>query len=165
MKSLQSSTWKRPDAVAAKDFSPRPAGAVVHPITVTWGDCDPARIAYTGRLPWFALDAINGWWTAIVGHGWYHMEIDQNLGTPFVKLNMEFFQPVTPRHELLCHVWPERLGETSIAFRVDGEQDGVLCFSTETVSVFTTADQFTKAKPPQSLSQIIAQHLPKEGSA
>lgn len=33
----------------------------IHDIRVTWGDFDPARIACTGRLPWFALDAINAW--------------------------------------------------------------------------------------------------------
>ena len=33
--------------------------AFVHPVNVTWADCDPAKIAYTARLPYFALDAIN----------------------------------------------------------------------------------------------------------
>jgi len=101
----------------------RPAGAHVHDIRVTWGDCDPAKIAYTGRLPWFALDAINGWWeTHLGGDGWFQMELDRNVGTPFVRLEMDFKSPVTPRHRLNCHVWPVRLGETSITFRVDGVQ-------------------------------------------
>ena len=33
----------------------------VHEIRVGWGDCDPAKIAYTGRLPAFALEAIDAW--------------------------------------------------------------------------------------------------------
>ena len=37
----------------------RPDNAHRHVIRVTWGDCDPARIAYTGRLPVFALEAID----------------------------------------------------------------------------------------------------------
>ena len=35
-------------------MTPRPASAFAHKINVTWGDCDPARIVYTARLPWFA---------------------------------------------------------------------------------------------------------------
>ncbi len=140
-------------------MSIRPSSAYRHEIRVTWGDCDPARIAYTGRLPWFALDAINAWWEHHLGQGWYQLELDRNIGTPFVRLEMDFLSPVTPRHRLVCHVWPSRLGESSIAFRVDGEQDGVLCFSTATVSVFTTADAFVKRRPPEDIRDLLSPHL------
>jgi acyl-CoA thioesterase FadM len=139
----------------------RPDKALCHRIRVTWGDCDPAKIAYTARLPWFALDAINAWWEAhLDGDGWFQMELDRNVGTPFVRLEMDFRAPVTPRHELLCYVWPERLGQTSITFRVDGEQDGALCFSTRTVSVFTVADQFRKQVPPDDIRDIVRSAMP-----
>jgi 4-hydroxybenzoyl-CoA thioesterase len=138
----------------------RPANAFQHEIRVTWGDCDPARIAYTGRLPWFALDAINAWWEAkLGGDGWFQMEVDRNVGTPFVRLEMDFSSPVTPRHELICHVWPAQLGNTSITFRVDAEQNGKLCFSTRTVSVFIVADQFRKQPPPDDIRQIVQSHI------
>ena len=139
----------------------RPAQAHRHAIRVTWGDCDPARIVYTARLPWFALDAINGWWeTHLGGDGWFQMELDRNVGTPFVRLEMDFQRPVTPRHELVCHVWPVRLGETSITFRVDGEQDGRLRFSCRTVSVFIVADEFRKQPPPDGIRALVERHLP-----
>ena len=141
-------------------MEPRPQEAYQHEVRVTWGDCDPARIAYTGRLPWFALDAINGWWGAKLGDGWFQMELDRNVGTPFVRLEMDFQHPVTPRHRLICHVWPVALGTTSIAFRVDGEQDGRLCFSTRTVSVFITADVFSKTPPPEDIRALVEAHLP-----
>ena len=143
-------------------MDPRPATAYAHPINVTWGDCDPARIVYTARLPWFALDAINGWWEArLDGDGWYQMELDRNVGTPFVRLEMDFHSPVTPRHPLVCHVWPERLGRTSVTFRVDGEQDGVLRFSSRSVNVFTRAEDFTKQSPPEELRRVVEAHLPE----
>lgn len=138
----------------------RPNNAHRHGIRVTWGDCDPARIAYTARLPWFALDAINAWWeTNLGGDGWYQMELDRNVGTPFVRLEMDFRNPVTPRHELICHVWPVHLGKTSIAFRVDAEQDGKLCFSSRSVCVFTIADKFQKQPPPDEIRKIVERHL------
>lgn len=131
--------------------------AFVHDIRVTWGDCDPARIAYTGRLPWFALDAINAWWEHhLGGDGWFQMEIDRNLGTPFVRLEMDFKRPVTPRHVLRCHVAPVRLGETSITFQVDGFQDEKLGFTGKFTCVFIIADQFRKQRPPEDIRVMIA---------
>lgn len=142
-------------------MEPRPADAFQHVIRVTWGDCDPARIAYTARLPWFALDAIDGWWAAhLEGDGWFQMELDRNVGTPFVRLEMDFRRPVTPRHPLVCHVWPVRLGQTSITFRVDGDQDGALCFSTRTISVFIIASEFRKQPPPDDIRAIVEGKIP-----
>ncbi|MCG6901180.1 MAG: acyl-CoA thioesterase [Rhodobacter sp.] len=139
----------------------RPDTAMVHEIRVTWGDCDPARIAYTGRLPWFALDAINAWWVVnLGGDGFYQLELDRNVGTPFVRLEMDFRAPVTPRHMLCCHVWPSRLGETSITFRVDGVQDDRTCFQGRFTCVFITADQFRKQAPPADIRAMVEPHIP-----
>lgn len=128
----------------------------VHPINVTWGDCDPARIAYTARLPWFALDAINAWWEHhFDGMGWFELEIDNNIGTPFVNLSMDFRSPVTPRHKLLCETYPTRLGEKSITFGMKGRQDGVLCFEGAFTCVFTVADRFESQPAPDRLRRVI----------
>lgn len=143
-------------------MEPRPDNAHAHVIRVTWGDCDPAKIVYTARLPWFALDAINGWWEAhLDGDGWFQMELDRNLGTPFVRLEINFHHPVTPRHVLECFVWPEAVGETSITFRVDGYQDKRLCFSARTVSVFVAAQEFRKQMPPPDIRQLLDQYVAK----
>ncbi len=130
-----------------------------HEIRVTWGDCDPAKIAYTARIPWFALDAINGWWEHHAGGGWYQMELDRNLGTPFVSMKMDFRAPVTPRHRLICKVWPNHLGNTSVGFHVDGYQDGRLCFEGDFVNVFTVANEFRKESPPEQIRDIVEKHL------
>ncbi len=126
-----------------------------HEIRLGWGDCDPARIVYTGRIPAFALEAINAWWEDHFGGGWFQMELDQNLGTPFVHMSLDFRHPMTPRHRLRCAVVPVRLGETSIEFRVLGRQDGVLCFEGRFVCVFTEASTFRKAPPPPGLRAAI----------
>ncbi len=127
-----------------------------HEIRVSWGDCDPARIAYTGRLPAFALEAINGFWEHnLNGDGWFQMELDRNMGSPFVHMSMDFHSPVTPRHRLICEVWPVRLGTSSIEFRVDGYQGGTLCFSGKFVCVFIVADEFRKQAAPEEIRKII----------
>ncbi len=126
-----------------------------HEIRVTWGDCDPAKIVYTGRLPWFALDGINAWWEHHLGDDWYRMELDRNVGTPFVHMSLNFRSPVTPRHRLKLQVWPTKLGETSIGFHVNAYQDGVLCFDGDFVNVFIVANEFRKSPPPQDIRDIV----------
>ncbi|EBA09449.1 acyl-CoA thioesterase [Sagittula stellata] len=130
-----------------------------HEIRVTWGDCDPARIAYTARIPWFALDAINAWWEEKLGGGWFQMELDRGVGTPFVNMTIDFRSPVTPRHRLLCAVRPVRLGETSVSFEVLGRQDGVLCFEGRFTCVFIAVPRFRKAPPPEDIRAVVEAHL------
>jgi len=138
--------------------------AFEHEIRVTWGDCDPARIVYTARLPWFALDAINAWWEHHLGDGWYQMEIDRNIGTPFVKMSMDFRAPVTPRHRLICKVWPNRLGGSSVGFHVEGRQEGRLCFQGDFVCVFVTAKTFEKTAPPPEILALVQAELVESGT-
>ncbi len=127
----------------------------LHRIRVGWADCDPALIAYTGRLPCFALEAIDAWWEEHIGFDWYRLNIDRNVGTPFVHLDLDFLSPVTPRHPLDCEVRLRKLGESSITFQVIGRQDGVECFSGSFVSVFVVADKFTSQSAPPDIRSII----------
>ena len=130
-----------------------------HEIRVAWGDCDPARIAYTARIPAWALEAINAWWEAHFGGGWYQMELDHGFGTPFVHMSLDFRTPITPRHRLICAVAPTRLGETSVEFRVVGRQDGVLCFEGRFVCVFSAAGFPRKAPPPPEVRALLLRQI------
>lgn len=138
----------------------RPESAHTYRTRVNWGDCDPAKIVYTGKLPAIALDAINNWWEShLDGDGWFQMELDRNVGTPFVRLEMDFSYPVTPRHELICRVWPAQVGKSSVTFRVDGWQDDKLCFRTRTVSVFIIADSFSKQPIPADFRELLNRYV------
>ncbi len=127
----------------------------IHTIKVTWGDCDPAKIAYTGRIPNWCLDAINAFLDHHIGGGWYFQEIDHDMGMPFVSMSLDFRAPVTPRYPLECEVWPERLGTTSVTFRVVGRQNGTLCFEGSFVEVFIQASTFTKQAPPERVRSVL----------
>lgn len=133
-----------------------PDAVFTHEIRVAWGDCDPERIVYTGRIPWFALDAINAWWEHHTGgEGWYHFVVDRGFGLPFVHMSFDFRAPITPRHRLKCRVWPTKLGETSISFRVEGYQAETLCFEGRFTSVFVITDEFRKTRPPEDIRAIV----------
>jgi 4-hydroxybenzoyl-CoA thioesterase len=141
-----------------------PAGAgepevFTHVIRVGWGDCDPALIAFTGRLPVFAIESIDAWWEHHFGAGWYQMELDRGLGTPFVHMSLDFRVPVTPRHRLECRTWPVALGKTSVSFRVDGVQNGVVCFSGRFVCVFAVPQALKKRPPPEEVRALLERHI------
>lgn len=150
------------------DASPNPEpilemGVLEHEIRVIWGDCDPAKIVYTARIPWFALDAIDAWWEHHLGEaGWFFLNIERNIGTPFVHMSMDFTAPMTPKHRLKCLVRPMKLGTTSIEFQVIGLQNDIECFRGRFVCVFAVADIFRKQKVPADIRELIEPLLPVE---
>ncbi|WP_099864233.1 acyl-CoA thioesterase [Pararhizobium haloflavum] len=135
----------------------------VHDITVRWSDCDPANIAYTGRIPNFALEAIDAWWAAKIGIDWFELNLDRNTGTPFVKLSMEFLSPITPRHTLRCTVRLTKLGRTAMTFAVDGHQDGKASFAGEFVCVAVQADRFKATPLPEDMRLTMESLVDAEG--
>ncbi len=138
------------------DAKPIIPAAYEHEIRVNWGDCDPAKIAYTARIPEWALESIDSWWEKHLGDaGWFHLNVDRNLGTPFVHMSIDFSAPITPRHRLICKVRPVRLGDTSIEFCIEGYQDGILCFTGRFINVFVVADKFKKLRVPEDIRGFI----------
>lgn len=134
----------------------------IHEITVRWADCDPARIAYTGRIPDFALEAIDAWWEAVIGHGWYSLNVDRGTGAPFVHLSLDFRAPVTPRHKLVCAVELLKVGKTSVRFRVTGQQDNQVCFEGEFVEVLVRAEEHGKVDAPNWIREKLLARLETE---
>ncbi len=141
-----------------------PAGAepFEYTIRVGWADCDPETIAFTGRIPYFALEAIDAWWETHMGIDWYALNVDRNVGTPFVHMSLDFSSPVTPRHRLICTVELIKVGNRSIHYRVCGYQDGTLCFKGKFVSVFVAAKALGKLEPPADLLALLASHVVAE---
>ncbi|EGD57511.1 thioesterase superfamily protein [Novosphingobium nitrogenifigens DSM 19370] len=104
---------------------------------VSFVDCDPAGIAYTGRLVDIAIQSIEVFWHAVLdGQGWYELQEEHGLGMPFVQLESRFRSPVTPRGLLDCTVEPVALGRSSVSFCVTAQQDGLHCFELRSVSAF-----------------------------
>ncbi|MEW5420523.1 acyl-CoA thioesterase [Amorphus sp. 3PC139-8] len=138
------SDGKGPGSETDAAWKPGGLSTFVHPIKVRWADCDLATIAYTGRIPNFALEAIDAWWEAVVGFDWYRLSMDKGYSTPFVHMSIDFLSPVTPRSVLECAVRPLTVGDSSIRFEVVGRQAGVRCFAGEFVCVFIETGPFEK---------------------
>lgn len=128
---------------------------------VGFGDCDPARIAYTGRIPEFALEAIDAFWESLLGgDNWFTFNVDQGIGTPFVNMQFDFRAPITPRNPLELLVAPVALGASSIRFAVTGSQAGILCFESTFVCVFVALPEVCKIPVPHRIRTALQQAYP-----
>jgi acyl-CoA thioesterase FadM len=110
----------------------------VHARRVRWGEADPARIAYTARFLDFAMDAIEAFLLDRLGAGFYELNVDQAIGTPFVHVEIDFRSPLTPRDLLETEVRLARLGGGSLTFAVRGRVGERLAF--EGKMICATAD-------------------------
>ncbi len=143
-----------------------PPGPFRHVIDVGWGDTDPAQIAYTSNIPAWALRAIEAWFKACVGVGWYELNIDLGVGTPFVNLACTFHAPITPRHDLRMDVTVTRIGRTSLTCGVAGYQEqGKCCFSGEFVCVFIDSVRVNPVVIPKQMRANIRRFADAQGSS
>ena len=123
---------------------------------VGFGDCDPALIAYTGKIADFALEALDAFWDEVLeGEGWYHMNVEKGYGMPFVRMEYDFRSPVRSGPPLFCRVRPVTLGTTSVTMEVEGEQDGRSCFAARFVSVFTVKADHSKIEIPEHIRSAL----------
>ncbi len=133
----------------------KPIEEFIFSINVRWADCDPALIAYTGRVPYFALESIEAWWEHFVGMNWFVLNLDRGIGTPFAHMSFDFRSPITPRHQLQCQVKLLKIGSSSLRFSVCGRQNGVLCFEGEFVSVIVVSKSLRPQPVPAEILKII----------
>ena len=129
---------------------------------VRWADSDPAMIAYTGRLPEMCLEAIEAWCRERLGHGWYEMNRDLGVGTPFVHLSVDFRGPVTPRDELALTVLLHRTGGSSLHLGVVAAPFGVperVCFEGRFVCAFVKAGVMKAIPIPEIFQDALAREV------
>jgi acyl-CoA thioesterase FadM len=100
----------------------------IHARRIRWGECDPARIAYTARFLDFAMDAIEAFLLDRLDAGFYELNVDHAAGTPFVRVELDFRSPLTARDTLETEVRLLRLGGASLTFGVSGRVGARLCF-------------------------------------
>ncbi|MBT7759142.1 MAG: DUF924 family protein, partial [Rhodospirillaceae bacterium] len=85
---------------------------------INWGDSDTAEIAYTGSFIPIAIDALELWYEAVLGHTFYQLK-QQNMGNPAVSLHFDFHAPIVVGERLDIAIFVEKLGRTSISHRFE----------------------------------------------
>jgi len=119
---------------------------------VGFGDCDPAQIAFTGRIVDFALEALDAFWDdTLDGAGWYAMAVDKGQGMPFVRIEMDFMRPISPRLPLRFRVKPQEIGRSSIKIWMQGVHGDEIAFEASFISVFVSRPDMAPSRVPDEV--------------
>jgi acyl-CoA thioesterase FadM len=138
-----------------------PPEPYVHRYQVAFSDTDAAAIAFTGRFPNFALDAIEGWFRNRLDTDWFRLNRDLLTGTPFVHLSVDMVSPLTPRDVLLTTVLLARAGRSSLEFRVTGrtEAEGRLSFTGRMACVFVDVTTTRSISIPDRFREAVEREV------
>ncbi|MCO4743825.1 MAG: acyl-CoA thioesterase [Proteobacteria bacterium] len=134
----------------------------IHRLTVRFGDCDPAGIAYFPRIyDWFH-QAMETWFAEHLGTPYDVAIREWKLGFPAVKSEAEFKVPCALGDSLRIELTVPRLGTRSLdlAYRIHGE-DGVLRATGQTTVVIVDLDpqsatHLRSIDPPPALAKALA---------
>jgi 4-hydroxybenzoyl-CoA thioesterase len=137
----------------------------IHRLTVRFGDCDPAGIAYFPRIyDWFH-QAMETWFAEHLGTPYDVAIREWKLGFPAVKSEAEFKVPCALGDDLLIELTVPRRGTRSLdlAYRVLGV-DGVLRVTGKTTVVIVDLDpqsptHLRSIDPPRVLGDALAHFI------
>lgn len=139
-----------------------PGPPLVYLRRMAWSDSDAARIVYTGRFFEFAMAAVEAWFREVWGRHWYRMHVEQEIGTPFVHVDMDMLAPLVPDDLLAVTVTVERMGRSSLTFGLTGrkEEDGTPCFRATYVCTLVSMQPAMHAIPiPEDQRAVIEQYI------
>ena len=139
-----------------------PIAPFVYRRWVRWADTDPAAIAYTARLPEMCMEALEAWFRERLGFGWYELNRDLGLGTPFVHLSVDFRGAVTPRDELALRVLLRRTGGSSLHFTVTATrvaEPTQIAFEGQFVCAFVRAGVMKAIPIPERFRDVLAREV------
>ena len=119
---------------------------------ILWGDSDPAGVVYTPRVFYYAMETVEEWLIAILGHDWMVLQDDFKIDTPTVKMGCEFMYPLRTGEYVDITLIIEKLGGSSISYVIDGfNGQKKHCFQVDQTSCFVDSEKF---KPVRIMSEF-----------
>jgi 4-hydroxybenzoyl-CoA thioesterase len=127
-------------------FASLPPGAFRTPRGIRFSDCDPAGIAYTARLVDLMNGAIEDLFPARLGLSYHAVIRERRVGLGYGRVDCDFFLPAQMGDALVMSVLVDRVGESSIAWRVHIHRGADEVVRGQLVTVTTSLDDH-KAMP------------------
>lgn len=130
-----------------------------------WSETDAAQIIFTGRIGDYVIEAIDHFMREVVQISWFEMNIDHNIGTPFVSLSYDIYKPITPRGNIRCAVLVEKLGNSSVIFHIEIYlEDGSKAVDGRSVNVFVDNRTMKKVDIPTDIRARIQSYMDAGGA-
>ena len=128
---------------------------------IRFGDTDAAGIAYTGRVPDMALEALEVWSRERLNIDWYDSCQKSSVDTACVHLEIDFCTPMTPRDMLDISVLLERASGSSMQMRLIARNaiDAKLKWQSRVVFACVDAKTFRSAPIPRSWQKRLKREL------
>ena len=137
-----------------------------HRHRIRFGESDAATIVYTVRFFDYALDAIDAWYEQIAGISLYALNMQHDISCPFVHAELDFQSALRPGDELLTEVQVERMGRSSLTFRVAGSvADGRPSFSGIFTISFIAPSVMKSIPVPAPLAERVRTYQARCGGA
>jgi 4-hydroxybenzoyl-CoA thioesterase len=91
---------------------------------VRFGQVDAAGITFYPRYFEMLNDAVDDWFTQILGAGFRSMHVDRGIGVPTVRISAEFLSPSVLGDELEIRIVLTQIGRSSCAYDALFTADG-----------------------------------------
>lgn len=122
--------------------------------TVTWGECDPARIIYMPCVFDHAVEAVEAFYRDVLGASWIDLNTRREMGAPFVRAECDFVRAPACDDAVRLEVRVERVGRRSVTYRVTAlGADGEHFFRATLVACFIARPAFRSAEIPADVRE------------
>lgn len=128
---------------------------------VQWADSDPAGRINSPRAFDFAAEAIEGFYRSQLGISYLQLIRNHNLGAPFVHASCDYVSSLLEGESVVLTLSIERLGRTSIAWRVTATRpdDGHPVFNVRMISTIISMDTGRAVPIPPEFREVMAPYV------
>jgi len=112
----------------------------VLPVTIRFGDCDPAGMIYYPRVFDMFETALEDWLLVAVGESYRHWIVNERRGLPRVRVGCEFIKPLEMGERLDLAVLVGNIGRSSFGLELPGRVGDEVRFRGSVVLVHMSLD-------------------------
>jgi 4-hydroxybenzoyl-CoA thioesterase len=135
--------------------------AFIHHERVRFAHVDAAGIVFYPRFFEMLNAAVEDWFAAL-GRDFRSLHLDDRIGTPTVRLEVEFLAPAMLGDELAVALTPVRVGTSSSTYRFAISADGTLRLEGEGVLVCMDLDTKASRPWPEAIAASLRAALPSD---
>jgi len=126
------------------------------PLRIRFGQCDPAGIVYFPQYLVMLNGLLEDWFTDGLGVSYAELLGPRRVGTPTVRLEVDFKAISRPGDEVVLGLQVNRLGRSSLVVDVDCRAGDELRLAARKVLVFTSLDTHKPIAAPDDVRRAIS---------
>ena len=130
----------------------------VCPVTVRFGDVDPAGVVYYPAFMHYFHIALEEFMGDCVGIPYADLISKEKIGLPTVRVESEFVGPTRYGDKLDIRVWTSRIGGASVVFEFEASRDGTVVARARLTKVALDLNDWKPIVLPRRIRSIMEQY-------